>query len=61
MFDIVPALWHRISQARADRRLARSDRPARTSSPSRTSFGETIAIGLGCDSRGPNPPRAEVG
>lgn len=52
MFDFVATTWHRISQARADR-LARS----LDSAPRRTSFGETIAIGLGCDSRVPKPRR----
>jgi hypothetical protein len=58
MFDIVPSFRHRFSRARADRRRARS---AQGTAPRRVSFGETIAIGLGCDSRMPQPKRAKLG
>lgn len=53
MFDFVPTLWHRISQGRADRRRARMLNP----SPSRMSFGERTAIGLGCDTWVPTSHR----
>lgn len=56
MFDFVPTLWHRISQGRADRRRARMLNP----SPSRMSFGERTAIGLGCDSWVPTSHRSEL-
>lgn len=53
MFDIIPALAQRLSQLRANGRVhgSRADRGA--FSPSRTSLGETMAIGLGCDSYKP--------
>jgi hypothetical protein len=57
MFDFVTTVRHRISQARTKRRLDHDLNP----SPRRTSFGETIAIGLGCDSQVPKPRRTELG
>ncbi len=60
MFDIA-ALRHRISRTRANRLRARHDHTALAASPRRVSFGETIAIGLGCDSRMPQPKRAKLG
>ncbi|MGH3444375.1 MAG: hypothetical protein ACRDPB_03280 [Nocardioidaceae bacterium] len=58
MFDAVPALSRRISQARAHRRLVVGDRPLVMAAPSgRMSFGEVIAVGLGCDSWKPRQPQ----
>jgi hypothetical protein len=53
MFDVIPALAQRLSRLRANGRVhgSRTDREA--FSPSRTSLGETMAIGLGCDSYKP--------
>ena len=56
MFDFVPTLWHRISQGRADRRRARTLDP----SPSRMSFAERTAIGLGCDTWTPRTHHTEL-
>ena len=49
MSDTIHTLSLRIAEARAHRRLARADRPVAASWTTRTPFGETFAIGLGCD------------
>jgi hypothetical protein len=50
MSEAITLISRRISEARAHRRTARADRSVAASSTPRTSFGETFAIGLGCDS-----------
>ncbi len=50
MFDVIPTLSQRFGRMRAKGRVARGAHATATGSQRRTSLGETMAIGLGCDS-----------
>lgn len=50
MFDVIPALAQRFSRLRATGRAFGNLSTDAAFSQSRTSLGETMAIGLGCDS-----------
>jgi len=50
MFDVIPALAQRFSRLRAHGRVHGNLSTDAAFTQRRTSLGETMAIGLGCDS-----------
>jgi hypothetical protein len=50
MFDVIPALAQRFSRLRAHGRVHGNLPTGTAFTQRRTSLGETMAIGLGCDS-----------